>query len=247
MQGTTRSRRWGILAGLVLCVLVAWAQEETPSTPPEQLESLVDKASYILGNVRGRDFFMRGIEINSQMFLKGFDDALASREPALTPDQMGAAMEEFQAYLEEKAKKEGAENLEKGKAFLEQNKSKEGVKVLPSGLQYKVLTEGSGRMPTAQDRVKAHYRGKLITGEEFDSSYKRNQPIEVRVTGQTIRGWSEALQLMKEGAKWELYVPPGLAYGERRMGRIPPNATLIFEIELLEILETIELPPTTIQ
>jgi FKBP-type peptidyl-prolyl cis-trans isomerase len=133
-----------------------------------------------------------------------------------------------------KKAKEAAENLAVGTAFLEENKAKEGVKVTPSGLQYKVIQEGTGNTPTADDRVKTHYRGTLIDGTEFDSSYKRNRPAEFPVKG-VIKGWTEALQLMKEGGKWELYIPANLAYGERGRPNIPANSTLIFEIELLEI------------
>jgi FKBP-type peptidyl-prolyl cis-trans isomerase len=140
-----------------------------------------------------------------------------------------------QQQAAEKAKA-GAENLAKGTAFLEANKTKEGVVALPSGLQYKVIKEGTGNTPVATDKVKTHYRGRLIDGKEFDSSYKRGKPAEFPVTG-VIKGWVEALQLMKEGAKWELYIPANLAYGTRDTPTIPANSTLIFEIELLEIVK----------
>jgi FKBP-type peptidyl-prolyl cis-trans isomerase len=132
--------------------------------------------------------------------------------------------------------KAGSENLAKGTAFLEANKAKEGVVALPSGLQYKVIKEGTGGTPVATDKVKTHYRGTLIDGKEFDSSYKRGQPATFGVT-QVIAGWTEALQLMKEGAKWELYIPANLAYKTRDTPTIPANSTLIFEIELIEIVK----------
>jgi FKBP-type peptidyl-prolyl cis-trans isomerase FklB len=125
-------------------------------------------------------------------------------------------------------------NLSEGKAFLEANRKKEGVKTLSSGLQYKVLAEGSGKTPKATDEVTVNYRGTLIDGTEFDSSYGRGKPLTVKVNG-VIRGWSEALQLMKAGSRWQLFIPPDLAYGERVMGRIPPNSTLIFEVELISV------------
>ena len=125
--------------------------------------------------------------------------------------------------------------MSEGQKFLEENKANEGIVVLPSGLQYKVITEGSGKSPKATDKVKVHYKGTLISGKEFDSSYKRNQPAEFPVNG-VIKGWTEALQLMKEGSKWMLYIPGDLAYGPRGASAdIGPNATLIFEVELLEV------------
>jgi len=150
-------------------------------------------------------------------------------------------MAEFQqrmiARQQEMLRKEAETNLAAGNAFLEENKGKPGVVVLPSGLQYKVLEEGTGRTPTATDRVKVHYQGTFVNGEEFDSSYRRNQPAEFQVN-RVIAGWTEALQLMKEGAKWQLFIPADLAYGERgRPPSMPPNSTLIFEVELIEVLQ----------
>lgn len=128
-------------------------------------------------------------------------------------------------------------NLSDGNAFLDSNSKKEGVKVLPSGLQYKVLKEGTGNSPKATDKVKVHYKGTLINGEEFDSSYKRGTPAEFPVNG-VIAGWTEALQLMKEGSKWQLFIPSKLAYRERGSGpKITPNSTLVFDVELLEIVK----------
>ncbi len=140
------------------------------------------------------------------------------------------AMAAQQKVLKEKAEK----NLAESKVFLEENKKKEGIKTLPSGLEYKVLAEGSGKTPKATDAVTVHYRGTLINGAEFDSSYKRGQPASFQVD-RVIRGWMEALQLMKEGSKWQLFIPPELGYGERDMGLIPPNSTLIFEVELISV------------
>jgi FKBP-type peptidyl-prolyl cis-trans isomerase len=135
-----------------------------------------------------------------------------------------------QKELKEKAEK----NLSEGKLFMEENKQKEGVQTLPSGLQYKVLMEGSGKTPKATDEVTINYRGSLLDGTEINSSYKSGKPGIFRVD-RVIRGWMEALQLMKEGSKWQLFVPPALGYGERGEGRIPPNSTLIFEVELISV------------
>ena len=127
-----------------------------------------------------------------------------------------------------------AKNLEDSKKFLAENQKKEGIKTLPSGLQYKVIAEGSGKMPKPTDDVTLHYRGTLIDGTEFDSSYQRGEPATFKVDG-IIKGWTEALQLMKEGSKWQLFIPPELGYGNRSMSRIPPNSTLIFEVELISV------------
>jgi FKBP-type peptidyl-prolyl cis-trans isomerase FklB len=139
------------------------------------------------------------------------------------------------AARQKELKEKAAKNTEEGKKFLAENQKKAGVKTLPSGLQYKVLTEGAGKTPKAEDTVTVNYKGTLIDGTEFDSSYKRGQPATFQVKG-VIKGWTEALQLMKEGSKWHLFIPPELAYGERGAGRdIGPNATLIFEVELLTV------------
>ena len=204
------------------------------------LKTEMDKVSYIIGTQIARNFKSQDVEVNLDTLLLGLKDGLAGKELLLTQDEMQQIYTNFQQQMmakqTAKRTKEAAENLTKGKAFLEQNKAKEGVKVLPSGLQYKVITEGTGKIPTADDKVKTHYQGTLLDGTEFDSSYKRNQPAEFGVKG-VIKGWTEALQLMKEGAKWELYIPADLAYGERGRPGIPPNAVLIFQIELLEIVK----------
>jgi FKBP-type peptidyl-prolyl cis-trans isomerase FklB len=140
------------------------------------------------------------------------------------------------ARLSEQQEK-AASNLAEGKAFLEENQKKEGVTALPSGLQYKVLKDGSGKLPKMTDTVTVHYRGTLIDGTEFDSSYSRNEPAAFRVGG-VIRGWTEALQLMKEGSKWQLFIPPELGYGQRGSSAIGPNSTLIFEVELISVETT---------
>lgn len=204
-----------------------------------KMESLQDKVSYGIGLRIGRDFKAQQVELSTDLLMKGIEDGLAGTEPLLTDDEIRETMVAFQKEMvaKEKTRLEEAavKNAEEGKKYLEDNAKKEGVQTLPSGLQYKVITEGTGKQPAAEDMVKVHYRGTLVDGTEFDSSYARKEPAELRVGG-VIPGWTEALQLMKEGSKWQLVLPPELAYGERGAGpRIGPNATLVFEVELLEV------------
>lgn len=200
-----------------------------------------DKLSYTFGANFGKSLKQQEIEINTDMFLKGMKDGFSGEKMLLTDQEMKETMMAFQkemaAKQAEKRKALAEKNKKEGEAFLVANKTKEGVKTLESGLQYKVINEGTGKTPKATDSVVTNYRGTLIDGTEFDSSYQRKNPATFRVTG-VIKGWTEALQLMKEGAKWQLFVPPELAYGERGAGpRIGPNATLIFEIELVSVKE----------
>ncbi len=205
-----------------------------------------DKISYGIGLSLGTDFKRQTIEIDMDAFMKGIEDGLQGNDPALTREQLQAAMtslreqmaakqKKMQQQMMQQQKQQAGKNLKEGKAFLEANSKKEGVVTLPSGLQYKVIRKGTGATPKLTDRVKTHYKGTLINGTEFDSSYKRGRPATFPVNG-VIKGWTDALQLMKTGAKWMLYIPSDLAYGE--MGTQPtigPNSTLIFEIELLEV------------
>ncbi|MHC4206714.1 MAG: FKBP-type peptidyl-prolyl cis-trans isomerase [Planctomycetota bacterium] len=206
----------------------------------EIFKTEMEKVSYIIGTQIARQFKSQEIDINLDTLLMGLKDALGGNKLVMSRDEIETVYAAWQgkmrAKMAAKKAKEAAENLAAGTAFLEANKAKEGVKVTPSGLQYKVITEGTGNTPTADDKVKTHYRGTLIDGTEFDSSYKRNRPAEFGVKG-VIKGWTEALQLMKVGGKWELYIPANLAYGERGRPSIPANSTLIFEIELLEIVK----------
>jgi FKBP-type peptidyl-prolyl cis-trans isomerase len=210
----------------------------TPETSVFKTEQ--DKVSYIIGTQIAQSIKRQGVEVNLEPLMLGLKDVLEGNTLKLTQEETKKVYTAFQQRMRAKQMAEKAqqatENLAKGKAFLEANKTKEGVIVLPSGLQYKVIKEGTGDTPTADDKVKTHYRGKLLDGTEFDSSYKRNQPAEFPVKG-VIKGWTEALQLMKTGAKWELYIPADLAYGEPGRPGIPPNSVLIFEIELLEIVK----------
>ena len=204
------------------------------------LKTEMDKISYAIGTQIGQNFKQQGLEIRLDALMHGLRDVMKDKELILSQDEMRQIMMDFQKRMQAKQqelqKVEGSKNLTEGKSFLEKNKKKEGVKELPSGLQYKIITKGTGETPTASSKVKTHYRGTLIDGTEFDSSYKRNTPAEFTVTG-VIKGWTEALQLMKVGDKWELYIPANLAYGESGRPKIPSNSTLIFEIELLEIVK----------
>ncbi len=206
---------------------------------PLTLKTDKDKTSYALGMNLGTGLHRQSVEVDTAILLRGLKDALAAGKTLLTEDEMRTALTQLQNEMrkkqQEKAQLAGEANKKEGEAFLAANKSNAGVVTLPSGLQYKILTEGTGPKPTANDSVVCNYRGTLINGMEFDSSYKRGQPATFPVSG-VIKGWTEALQLMPVGSKWQLFVPAGLAYGERGGGPIiGPNATLIFEVELISI------------
>ena len=198
-----------------------------------------DKISYSVGYRLGGDFKRQQVDIKSDMLLQGIEDAASGGEALMTDEEMRTVMmslaNRVKAAQMEKMKQQGAENIKAGEAFLAENSGKEGVTTLPSGLQYKVITAGAGKSPQKSDKVTVNYRGSLIDGTEFDSSYSRNKPATFGV-GQVIPGWTEALQLMKEGDKWEIVIPSKLGYGERGAGaKIPPNSTLVFEVELISV------------
>ena len=207
------------------------------------LKTQREKNSYALGMNIGSGLKKQGATASVDPILvsRGLRDALSGGKTAMTEDEMRAALQqlmtEVRSAQEAKAHTEGASARKEGEAFLAANKSKEGVQTLPDGLQYKVLQQGSGPKPTANDTVTVNYRGTLISGKEFDSSYKRGQPISFPVGG-VIKGWTEALQLMPVGSKWQLYIPADLAYGDRGAGSdIGPGETLIFDVELISIGE----------
>lgn len=216
------------------------------ATTPKPLTTQKDKLSYSIGLNVGKNLKKDEVDVDTAVFLRGLKDALADSKPALSEADMRSALVALQtslrakeeARMKEEAAKEkalGVENKQKGDAFLAENKTKEGVVTLPSGLQYKVIKQGDGPKPTAEDTVKCEYRGTLIDGTEFDSSAKHGQAIKIPV-GQVIKGWTEALQLMPVGSKWQLFIPPDLAYGDHSPGGpIGPNATLIFDVELVSI------------
>lgn len=198
-----------------------------------------DKFSYAVGMNLGMNFKNQSVPVDPNILLRGMKDALAGAKPLLTEDEAKAVMMEvqndFRKAQMEKMQQMGEANKKEGTAFLAANKAKEGVVTTASGLQYKILTAGTGPKPVATDTVSVNYRGTLINGKEFDSSYKRGQPATFGVGG-VIKGWTEALQLMPVGSKWQLFIPSDLAYAERGAGSdIAPNATLIFEVELLSI------------
>jgi FKBP-type peptidyl-prolyl cis-trans isomerase len=211
------------------------AKTQSPTT----LSTPKDKLSYAIGLNIGKSLEKDAIDVDPEIVAQGFKDALAGGKTLLTDDEAKAAIVALQADLrkkqEETMKAAGEANKKQGDAFLAANKAKEGVVTLPSGLQYKIVTPGTGPKPAATDTVVCNYRGTLIDGTEFDSSYKRGQPATFPV-GQVIPGWTEALQLMPVGSKWQLFIPPDLAYGERSPSPvIGVNSTLIFDIELLSI------------
>jgi FKBP-type peptidyl-prolyl cis-trans isomerase FklB len=206
---------------------------------PPKLEDQKDRLSYALGTELGNQFRRQSVEINPDIFVQGLKDALTGAPALLTELEVRALISELQIQIKKKqdaaAKELGDKNRKEGEAFLAANKDKDGVVTLPSTLQYKVLKAGDGTKPTIDDTVVCHYRGTLIDGTEFDSSHKRGQPATFPLK-KVIKGWTEALQLMPTGSKWQLFIPPALAYGERGTGNvIGPNATLIFEVELLSI------------
>jgi FKBP-type peptidyl-prolyl cis-trans isomerase FklB len=210
----------------------------TQTTP--KLTTEKEKASYALGLNVGNSFKRQSIDVDPDIVARGLRDAYTGAKPLLDDAQTAAALNQLknQTMAKQQTQMEelGAKNKVAGEQFLAQNKTKEGVVTLPSGLQYTVLQQGTGPKPTASDVVVCNYRGTLLDGTEFDSSYKRGQPASFPVSG-VIKGWTEALQLMPVGSKYRLFIPADLAYGERGAGGgdIPPNSTLIFEVELVSI------------
>jgi FKBP-type peptidyl-prolyl cis-trans isomerase FklB len=225
----------------VLRVGIALALVFGPSLAAEasDLEDETQKLSYSIGYQVGGDFKRQGLEIDPDLVVRGVLDAHSGSEPLMTAEEMRQTLTELRqravAAAKQQREEQAAKNLAAGEAFLAENAGKEGVKTLPSGLQYQVLSEGEGDPPGATDTVTVHYRGTLIDGSEFDSSYGRGEPATFPLD-RVIPGWTEGLQLMRPGAKYRLFVPAELGYGERGSGRnIGPNSTLIFEVELLSV------------
>lgn len=219
------------IISFVLLSLVGSGFGQDKSTP---LKDSKDKVSYSIGLNIGLNLKKQNVSINPDTLALGLKDALAGK-PQMTEEQVKETMTAFEKEMIDKQKAVGVKNGADGEKFLAENKKKEGVKTTASGLQYKVIKEGSGAQPKETDTVVANYRGTLIDGTEFDSSYKRGQPATFPVLG-VIKGWTEALQLMKVGSKYQLFIPANLAYSERAMGPdIGPNSTLIFEVELVGI------------
>ncbi len=213
------------------------AQETKPQQDPA-FQNWKDKLSYAIGADLARGLRTQRVDVNVDVLVGALRDALAGKKLIMTQEEVTATLkrlenEQKQDYEHAKAML-SEKNKKAGDAFFAENVKKEGVVTLPSGLQYKVLKQGNGKKPTLEDTVVCNYRGTLLDGTEFDSSYKRNQPATVPVKG-LIKGWSEALQLMSAGSKWQLFIPPQLAYGERVVHGIAPNAMLVFEVELISI------------
>lgn len=204
-----------------------------------QLKSVKDKVSYSIGLNIGTDFVAQGMEIDADLLALGIKDAVGRAEPLLSDEEMQEAIVAFQEEMlsrqEEMMSELSAENLRAGQAFMAENADREGVISLPSGLQYRVVEQGEGVSPAVTDRVSVHYEGRLVDGTVFDSSLERGEPAVFPVAG-VISGWTEALQLMSEGAKWEIFLPADLAYGERGAPPvIGPNAVLVFDVQLLKV------------
>jgi FKBP-type peptidyl-prolyl cis-trans isomerase len=265
MQSSCRTAQNLLVAGLFL--LGSAAAQQTPATgttpakprqstgttthhtaaakpKPLVLATEKDKQSYAIGLSVGKGLHRDAIDVEPKFMLQGIEDALADGKVLLTDDQIKTVMTDLQTQVrqkqEEKRQAAAESNKKDGAAFLAANATKEGVVTLPSGLQYKVLVAGTGPKPTATDSVVCNYRGALLDNTEFDSSYKRG-PATFPVSG-VIKGWTEALQLMPTGSKWQLFIPSDLAYGERGREPIGPNSTLVFELELLSIQPKAQAP-----
>ncbi|WP_316348989.1 FKBP-type peptidyl-prolyl cis-trans isomerase [Desulfuromonas acetoxidans] len=238
-------RLWIVMLVGVALVLGGCKTEQTESKEVS-VETLQQRVSYSVGLDVARNFKENEFELDTDLILQGIKDAQNGAQPRMSEEQIASTMEEFQQHMmeqyQQRMARQSTENATKEADFLAENGKKEGVVTLDSGLQYKVVEAGSGASPTAENTVRVDYRGTLLDGTEFDSSYKRGEPAEFQVN-RVIPGWTEALQLMKEGATWELYIPAKLAYGERGMGQvIAPNSMLIFEVKFHSIVDGEEAP-----
>ncbi len=222
------------ILAMVLMAGTAFAADKT------ELKTDKDKASYAIGMDMGTSLKKNDIDVDAEVLSQAIKDVMGGKKTLMTVDEEHATLSTLQKGLQDKMQTKmkalGEKNKKDGEAFLAANKKKPGIKTLPSGLQYQVITEGNGKSPKATDTVTVQYKGTLLDGTEFDSSYKHGQAVTFPVNG-VIKGWTEALQLMKEGAKWKLFIPSELAYGETGTpgGPIGPNATLIFEVELSKV------------
>ncbi len=225
------------LAAAACAALALCGVAQAADAPAFQGEK--EKLGYSIGMDIGATLKRQSVEVDVDSLTKGLKDAYTGGKTLLTEEESRQAIQAFQQRMMEKQaeamKVQAEKNKSEGEKFLAENGKKEGVKTLPSGLQYQVIAEGNGKSPKTTDTVTTHYRGTLVDGKEFDSSYKRGEPATFPVSG-VIAGWTEALQLMKAGSKWRIFLPPSLAYGERGAGKdIGPNATLIFEVELISV------------
>lgn len=219
---------------LVLCSFIVGVGCSGAGIGNVPLKTDKQKSSYSIGQQIGRGIKAQGMDLDVKVMAMAIQDVLDGKKSRLEQKDMQVSMQNMRKSAAEKKRKEGEANKVIGQTFLKKNKKAKGVKITKSGLQYQVIKEGKGKKPKDSDRVKVHYKGTLIDGTEFDSSYERKKPSEFRVRG-VIKGWTEALLLMNTGAKWKLFIPSELAYGSRARPKIPANSVLIFEIELLEI------------
>jgi FKBP-type peptidyl-prolyl cis-trans isomerase len=226
--------KWVFTIGVAFVTVALAAQDAS------ELKSSKEKISYALGMQMGSDLHKQTLDLDLATLMKGLEESYNGTKTLLTEDEMHAVLADAKAEYQKKQaalrEEKAEENLKKGETFLAENKNKEGVVALPTGLQYKVLEQGSGSVPALHDHVVCSYRGMLLDGTEFDDSSRHNGPSTFPVKG-VIRGWEQALLMMPEGSKWQLFVPPDLGYG--KMGapsmNVPPNATLIYELELLDV------------
>jgi len=235
MKGAARMKT---RLALAMCGVIALSGAAIAADAPE-LKGEKERLSYSIGMNLGENLKRESVEVDPDLLAKGFKDSYEGGKTILSEDEARKTLTDYQKKLmakkAEEMKKLSEKNKAEGEKFLAENAKKAGVTSLPSGLQYMEITPGKGKSPKATDTVTVHYKGTLLDGTEFDSSYKRGEPATFPLSG-VIPGWTEALQLMKEGAKWRLFIPPNLAYGERGAGRdIGPNATLIFEVELISV------------
>lgn len=233
-------------AAALLCFGAFAADDVADDAQAPPITAEADQISYIVGIQFGSTIQQLGLDINFDVLVRGMRDLVEDNELAMSEEALESAMmllqqkmteaqEEMQREQMTRQREEGGRNLAASNAFLAENAGEDGVVTSESGLQYRVLSEGDGDTPHAESRVRVHYRGTLMDGTQFDSSYDRGQPAEFKAN-QVIQGWQEALQLMPVGSKWQLFIPPNLAYGEAGRPGIPPNSLLIFEVELLEIV-----------
>jgi FKBP-type peptidyl-prolyl cis-trans isomerase FklB len=227
--------RWVAVVGIVLLAAQASAGE-TPA-----LKTQKERTSYGIGVDSARNFQRLGLDLDLEVLIRAMRDVYGGGKLLMSEEDLRAVKsayrDELRAKQAEAGKRTAEENKKAGAAFLAENRGKEGVVTLPSGLQYRILTAGDGRKPTDADSVECHYRGTLLDGTEFDSSYGKERPAKFTLRRGIIDGWREALKLMPAGSKWQLFVPPHLAYGEKGTGRhVGPNATLVYELELLKVL-----------
>lgn len=218
---------------LLTSALVVTGLVMSACTP--KLDTDDKKASYAIGQQIGTNLKNQNINFDPKVLAMSIKEASEGKTSKLTPEEMQAALMKLQENIAKKQQEQATENSKKGAEFLEKNKAAAGVKTTASGLQYVVEKEGTGKTPGPNDTVKAHYKGTLITGEQFDSSYDRGQPAEFPVNG-VIKGWTEALQMMKSGGKMKLFIPPELAYGPAARPGIPANSVLVFDVELIDVV-----------